>query len=143
PAKSLLSSSPYNNSSAKEANEYWRWHITMCLSSQKSTQNCLQISQNKASIEMIPLVETRQSPGMFQGSDCLNDSPQQAFLTSKCGNDASQKCRKGVDELKFHFRQLVPVIFTLLDGEKHVAAASVNVVDSSTEKLNTASARGL
>lgn len=48
-----------------------------------------------------------------------------------------------MDELKFHFRQLVPVIFTLLDGEKHVAAASVNVVDSSTEKLNTASARGL
>lgn len=48
-----------------------------------------------------------------------------------------------MDELKFHFRQLVPVIFTLLDGEKHVAAASVNVVDSSAEKLNTASARGL
>lgn len=48
-----------------------------------------------------------------------------------------------MDELKFHFRQLVPVIFTLSDGEKHVAAASVNVVDSSTEKLNTASARGL
>lgn len=48
-----------------------------------------------------------------------------------------------MDELKFHFRQLVPVIFTLLDGEKHVAAASVNGVDSSAEKLNTASARGL
>ena len=48
-----------------------------------------------------------------------------------------------MDELKFHFRQLVPVIFTLLDGEKHVTAASVNVVDSSTEKLNTASARDL
>lgn len=48
-----------------------------------------------------------------------------------------------MDELKFHFRQLVPVIFTLSDGEKHVAADSVNVVDSSTEKLNTASARAL
>ena len=48
-----------------------------------------------------------------------------------------------MDELKFHFRQLVPVIFTLSDGDKHAAAASVNVVDSSAEKPNTASARGL
>ncbi|XP_030893820.1 polyamine-modulated factor 1-binding protein 1 [Leptonychotes weddellii] len=61
----------------------------------------------------------------------------------KGGNQSQQKCRKGVDELKFHFRQLVPVIFTLSDGEKHVAAASVNVVDSSTEKLNAASARAV
>lgn len=38
-----------------------------------------------------------------------------------------------MEKLKFHFRQLVPVIFTLLDREKHGPAASVDVVNSSPE----------
>lgn len=42
---------------------------------------------------------------------------------------------KGVEKLKFHFRQLVPVIFTLLDCEKHRAAASVDTSSSSWMRL--------
>lgn len=45
---------------------------------------------------------------------------------------------KGVEKLKFHFRQLVPVIFTLLDCEKHRAAASVDTSSSSWTQLRGA-----
>lgn len=38
-----------------------------------------------------------------------------------------------MEKLKFHFQQLVPVIFTLLDREKHRAAATVNVANGSSE----------
>lgn len=36
-------------------------------------------------------------------------------------------------KLKFHFQQLVPVIFTLLDRERHGAVATVNVANGSSE----------
>lgn len=52
-----------------------------------------------------------------------------------------QKCRKG-GWIEISFPTTCSCYFYPLDGEKHVAAASVNVVDSSTEKL-TVSARGL
>lgn len=65
------------------------------------------------------LQQPRKSQGIFSSLLPIDPALRKSALLSKhywslpLNDRLSHQCIKGLDELKFHFRQLVPVIFTL------------------------------
>ena len=66
------------------------------------------------------LQQPKKSQGIFSSLLPIDPALRKSALLSKhywslpLNDRLSHQCIKGLDELKFHFRQLVPVIFTLL-----------------------------
>ena len=65
------------------------------------------------------LQQPKKSQGIFSSLLPIDPALRKSALLSKhywslpLNDRLSHQCIKGLDELKFHFRQLVPVIFTL------------------------------
>lgn len=65
------------------------------------------------------LQQPKKSQGIFSSLLAIDPALRKSALLSKhywslpLNDRISHQCIKGLDELKFHFRQLVPVIFTL------------------------------
>lgn len=81
------------------------------------------------------LQQPKKSWGIFSSLLPIDPALRKSALLSKhywslpLNDRLSHQCIKGLDELKFHFRQLVPVIFTLLSivGNMHWRAATQRV----------------
>lgn len=75
------------------------------------------------------LQQLKKSQGIFSSLLPIDPALRKSALLSKhywslpLNDRLSHQCIKGLDELKFHFRQLVPVIFTLFfNSREHVLA---------------------
>lgn len=82
------------------------------------------------------LQQPKKSQGIFSSLLPIDPALRKSALLSKhywslpLNDRLSHQCIKGLDELKFHFRQLVPVIFTLFSIVENMGWQAATRVES-------------
>lgn len=82
------------------------------------------------------LQQPKKSQGIFSSLLPIDPALRKSALLSKhywsllLNDRLSHQCIKGLDELKFHFRQLVPVIFTLFSIEENTGWQTTGRIES-------------
>lgn len=82
------------------------------------------------------LQQPKKSQGIFSSLLPIDPALRKSALLSKhywsllLNDRLSHQCIKGLDELKFHFRQLVPVIFTLFSIEENTGWQTTARIES-------------